>query len=636
MNRTATHIQDLTQSGLNLISQAISIYDNNLRLVVCNKRFQNMFDLPERFARSGASFYDTVEHLAQKGDYGDIADIPAFVAERVAMAEAFEPHYIERTRPNGTTISIEGNPLHQGGWVTVYTDITDTRAQEALLRDRSEGLSEALLSRSEALAQANRELQATVLALEEAKRELTLRESQLAHTSAMTPAHIAHLNADGIYTYSNRKLPSVLPGAPEELVGEHYSTVLGPSVCKQFEPGFQRVLQGDAPVLEFQDEDSERYLRVALTPDQDSDGNTLGAYILSMDVTAETQARAALTHTRRRELAAQLTSGLAHDFNNLLTVILGQQSKLADHPDVQKESETIRSAALRGCALIENLSNVASERPLHAVPVDLSAFMSDINRLVHAAVPDWVTLSITHDLPAEHIALDPGFAQDALLNLALNAAEACEPGGHISLSLRRKGDMLEIVVEDTGTGFSDDALQNAFAPFFSTKGNKIGRGLGLATVFDFAKMSGGRVRLRNRDEGGARVKLTLPYRPTPKAKPGMVLLVDDEPAVRETTRDLLLQMGHTVVEATTEAEALTLAQTLELTHVVTDLSLAGGETGVGLAAALQNAGYRLPTFVITGLPPHDPLRKTAASRFSVISKPLQYDALASALAQSHA
>jgi chromosome segregation ATPase len=128
------------------------------------------------------------------------------VRTRVEAARAFQPHYMERQRANGRWISVEGAPLPQGGWVTVYTDITEIKLQEQLLRARSEELSGQLFAHAERLSLANRELAATNAALAEAKRELTEIEARTRLTTEMMPAHIAHVNRDLVYTYSNRRL----------------------------------------------------------------------------------------------------------------------------------------------------------------------------------------------------------------------------------------------------------------------------------------------------------------------------------------------------------------------------------------------------------------------------------------------
>ena len=127
MDITEQRIKAMTTAGLNLIGQALSIYDSQLRLVVSNRRFQEMFDLPDNLIQPGALFEDTIRYLAKRGDYGPTNDVEAIVTARVEQALAFEPHYLERIRPNGQVISIEGAPLSQGGWVAVYTDITRTK-----------------------------------------------------------------------------------------------------------------------------------------------------------------------------------------------------------------------------------------------------------------------------------------------------------------------------------------------------------------------------------------------------------------------------------------------------------------------------------------------------------------------------
>ena len=239
----------MTQAGLNLIQQALSIYDRDLRLAVCNRRFQEMFSLPEALVTPGTPFEATIRFLVERGEYGAVPDPDAAVRTRVEQARAFQPHYMERTRANGRTISVEGSPLQQGGWVTVYTDITDIKAQEALLRGRSEELSEELLAHAERLAQTNRQLAATNAALEEAKRELTEMEARTRLVTEMMPAHIAHVGPDLIYSYSNRRLSSVMPGSLSDIVGRPVSEALGAGTFARIEPGLRKALGGERKCL---------------------------------------------------------------------------------------------------------------------------------------------------------------------------------------------------------------------------------------------------------------------------------------------------------------------------------------------------------------------------------------------------
>ncbi|WP_198007008.1 PAS-domain containing protein [Roseobacter sp. CCS2] len=622
----------LIQAGLNLIKQAISIYDQDLRLVLANLQFQRMFGLPDALVKPGGSFEETLRILAERGDYGELDDVDSFLAERVAQAKAFEPHYFERTRANGTTISVEGSPLQGGGWVAVYSDITELKTQEALLRSRSANLSEELISRSEELARANRTLTATVTTLEETKHQLLASQARLNLTNSMIPAHIARVNRDGIYTYTNHKLNSIVPGRANDIVGKHMTDALGPEVFEKISDAFAATLRGDAPVVEFEHKEVGRFNRVAFTPDIDENYQVVGAYLLSTNVTEQVRARQALAHTRRRELAAQLTSGLAHDFGNLLTIILGEQDRLSRLNGLPEEAlqyiETIKSAARRGGDLIAGLGELDTQRTINTRLTDFSSFIKKMTLLAQAAVPDRITLIVDNHVTASHLMIDAGFAQDALLNLVLNAIDAIKGEGTVTISVSvDPANFLTFCVKDTGPGFSPDALSNALAPFFTTKSDRTGRGLGLSTTFDFARSSGGTVRLANCETGGAQVSMLVPYLPAKPVVPGVVLLVEDNVDIRQTVRSYLQRMGHAVVETDNVSEAKTLALVGDVTFVVTDLILKTRDTGFELAQYLRERRSDLPVLIITGLPQDDPQCLAAAQAYRVLHKPFEFDAL---------
>ncbi|MGM0740632.1 MAG: hybrid sensor histidine kinase/response regulator [Pseudomonadota bacterium] len=623
----------MTMAGLNLIQQALSIYDSDLRLVVCNQRLREMFDLPGWLVTPGARFEDTIRFLAERGDYGDVGDVEGFVRTRVEQARAFEPHYMERTRANGRTISVEGTPLPEGGWVTVYTDITRTKRQEVLLRSRSEELSDQLLTYSEDLSAANRELSATITALEETKRQLTASEARARLTTEMMPAHIAHVGPDRRYTYSNRRLSTVLPGASSDIVGLPIEEVLGPQAYTAIAPRLDLAFRGEPSVFEFDHEPSSRRIRAAFTPDD----NLGGVYILSMDITEEAQTRAALQQTRRREIAAQLTSGLAHDFSNLLTIILGMQSKLqrmqpAPGPGADELITATIAAARRGGSLLNRIADMTGRREHRPVPTDLGAFLDELETLVRSTLPEGVSLSMRNLTGAHPFLLDPGMLQDSLLNLVLNARDACGGAGRIELTATRVQDTwLDFTVSDTGPGFSEQALSHALDPFFTTKGGE-GSGLGLTMVYDMTKLAGGRVQLANGDAGG-RVSLRLPMRPARETgAPGMILLVEDSPDLRGTVRDMLRDAGHAVIEAASVDEALALLADLpQISALLSDISLEGDRTGLDLVGDLPKG--HCPAYLMTSLPPDDPLHVAARERAPVLRKPFTAAQLAAFLQQ---
>jgi len=630
----------MTAAGLNLIQQALSIYDSDLRLAVCNRRFVEMFDFPQELSMPGATFQDTIRYLVARGEYGEVEDFDEAVAARVEAARTFQPHYLERLRPNGRWISVEGAPLATGGWVTVYTDITEIKMQEGLLRARSEELTEQVLANAERLSQANRALAATNAALEEAKRELTEMEARTRLTTEMMPAHIAHVGRDLRYTYSNRRLSSVMPGPgrPASILGLTGREALGETAFSKIEPYLHRALAGEASVFEFADEDSGRRIRAAFTPDQTNDGPIGGVYILSMDVTEEVQARSALMQTRKRELAAQLTSGLAHDFANLLTIILGLQGRLERMDlaaDAHEMVKATTAAARRGGTLLDRIAGISGKRELKPVITDMPQFLADLSVLAGPILPDHIALRITRDGLDVPLRLDAGMLQDALVNLILNARDAMgRHAGAITLTARALRDTwLEIVVEDNGPGFSAQALEHGMDPFFTTKGGE-GSGLGLAMVYDQISLAGGTVRLANRDGGGGRVTLRLPLRRVmPGRDPGLVLLVEDNVDIREGVREMLRSIGHSVIEAGSADEGLALANLPGVEIVLSDVTLPGTLTGVDLLEHLASVNKAVRAYLMTSLPAANPLRARGAAQFPVLTKPFDEGQLAAFLAR---
>ncbi|MDO5620931.1 MAG: PAS-domain containing protein [Paracoccus sp. (in: a-proteobacteria)] len=616
---TAARHAELTQSGLNLIAQAISIFDADLRLAVANQPFADLFALPDDLTRPGTSFEAIIRHMVERGEYGPQPDPEAAIRLRVDQARHFQPHYLERTRPDGRVISVEGAPLAQGGWIAVYTDITQIKAQEALLRARASEASEQLLAHAERLSAANRQLAATNAALAEAQRIASASEARVREITGMVPAHIAHMDRDYNYTFSNRQIGAVFPSAGPDVVGLPGDQVLGSDTFARIRPHMDAAMDGQPQVFEITDAPSGRRIRIALTPD----GTGSGVYILSTDVTAEVQSRETIAQTARRSLAAQMTSGLAHDFGNLLTIILGLQGRLAAAdlpPEAAADVAATLAAAQRGAALLDRINDLTAPHHDHMQPVDLSALLDGLAAMARPSLGAGITLELHAELPPGQVMLDDGALQDTLLNLLLNARDAMGDSGRITLTARLFGDWLEIRVKDTGPGFSEAALKRGLEPFFTTKGGQ-GSGLGLATVYDSVKAAGGLIRLDNGPAGsgiGARVRLLLPYRPV---KPRLILLAEDDPDIRATTRKMLTAMGHAVIEAASLAEAQALADLPDLSAILSDLQLGDG-SGADLAGGL-------PLLLMTALPANAPERATLPA--PVLQKPLDTGRLALAL-----
>ena len=615
----------MTRAGLNLIQQALSIYDADLRLVLSNRRFQEMFDLPKSLITPGASFADTIRHVAARGDYGPLDDLGAFVVERVEMAQSFTPHYMERTRGNGQVISVEGTPLPNGGWVTVYTDITQIKRQEDMLRARSEELSGQLSAYSQELSTTNRKLASTISALEQSQRDLQEIEARTRLTTEMMPAHIAHVGPDRRYTYSNKRLNLVMPGRPANIINRHIAEALGAQTYSLIEPHLNNALDGKSSVFEFTDELSSRRIRTAFTPDTSDPNQVSGVYVLSMDVTEEAQARATLQQQSKREMASHLTSGLAHDFSNLLTIIMGAQGRLSKFdlpPDARQLVDATLNAATRGGALLNSIADMVGNRAPHPQAITMKDVFDQLAPLSYSALDAQHNLILKPPKTDKQWLLDAGQLMDALLNLILNARDAIGQSGTITLAAKIvKDTWIEFVVTDTGQGFSKNALQHAFDPFFTTKGEN-GTGLGLSMVYDVAKMNGGSLVLQNGFRG-ARVTLRLPARQAiAQRPPGMALLVEDQTDLRDVFRNYLTGMGYSVIEASDAGEARALLGELsEITLILTDLQLKGEETGVDLISSLSDE--KPLVLFMSSLPTTHPLVISAQRMAPVLAKPFE-------------
>ncbi len=349
-----------------------------------------------------------------------------------------------------------------------------------------------------------------------------------------------------------------------------------------------------------------------------------GGFVLTItDMTRRAQAEAVLREAQKMQAIGQLTGGIAHDFNNLLTVILGNlefaSARLASEPALQTRIERATWAAQRGATLTGQLLSFARRQPLAPRPIDLAGAMPELVPLLRRTLGEHIDIRYVETAGLWPALADAAQLESAVLNLALNARDAMPGGGRLTIELANKvidedyarahaevaaGDYAMLAVSDTGCGMPPDVVARVFEPFFTTKPDGRGTGLGLAMVFGFVKQSGGHVKIYSEPGEGTTVRLYLP-RPTGGARPApvaarapvelprgsaSVLVVEDEPAVREIACAILGDLGYRVLEAADGEEALRVfgahaaAVDLLLTDVVLPGPLRGRELAERLAA----------------------------------------------------
>jgi PAS domain S-box-containing protein len=387
--------------------------------------------------------------------------------------------------------------------------------------------------------------------------------------------------------------------------------------------------------------------------DDDSEPQIFGVI---MDATERHELEERLAQAHKMEAVGQLTGGVAHDFNNLLTVVLGNIDIMARRSeDGVKRAlriDAIRQAAERGRDLTRQLLAFSRRQNLQPVTVDVRRLVEEFCPLIRQAVGDAITVRL--DLGDEPLraSIDVTQMEAALLNLAVNARDAMEGGGTLTISASAlaaadpsglPAGAICLAVEDTGTGMSPEVRARVFEPFFTTKDVGRGSGLGLSQVYGFVQQSEGHVRISSEADVGTRFEILLPVSTEPIEAPASkptceemaggserILVAEDDPAVLRLTVDLLEGLGYQVVSATTADEALAvLRQDPKIALLFSDVVMPGGTSGIALAAAAQRERKALRILLTSGFIGHKELLDGADH--AILDKPYEASVLAAKL-----
>ncbi|WP_416412200.1 ATP-binding protein [Pantoea sp. App145] len=330
----------------------------------------------------------------------------------------------------------------------------------------------------------------------------------------------------------------------------------------------------------------------------------------------------ALLHSQKMKAVGQLTGGLAHDFNNLLAVIIGSLALTVDQlppGTLASRIERARQAADRAAQLTQRLLAFSRKQALYPRAVSVVDLVDNLQGLLQHSLLPGQQLVIEAERPGWPAWIDAGQLENALMNLVVNARDAMEKqSGTIRLRVWHQqcdeGDRVTIEVIDHGCGMSAEVQTQVFEPFFTTKAIGSGSGLGLSMVYGFVRQSGGQIELETAPGQGTTVRLLLPRAPD-VAQPAsvvaphllsasadrLVLVLDDEPAVRQTLCEHLHQLGYLTLECGDGESALTLLrQTPDIELLISDLMLPGNLNGADVIRQAQQQWPQLATLLISG------------------------------------
>jgi PAS domain S-box-containing protein len=450
--------------------------------------------------------------------------------------------------------------------------------------------------------------------LEQAERAA---KETLAAVIDASPVAIICLSPERKVTIWSRAAEQIFGYAADEVLGKPYALVPADGEA-EYAQLFARALAGDTlrdiRVTRRRKDGSPVEVSFDAAALHGPDGVTAIAYALT-DITERNRMEQQLRQSQKMDAIGQLTGGVAHDFNNLLTVITGTVDILADgvadRPELATIAQLIREAADRGAELTARLLAFARKQPLQPRNTDGNEAVMEAAKLLVPALGEQIDIEWKLADNVWPALVDPAQLVTALLNLAVNARDAMPDGGKLTLETSNvyldetyakahnevePGPYVMFAVSDTGPGIPVAIRDKVFEPFFTTKDVGKGTGLGLSMVYGFVKQSRGHIKLYSEEGLGTTLKIYLPRAASAAddreqiqtARPGdgseTILVVEDDPTVRQSVTLQLESLGYRSIMAANAAEALSIIDDgAAFDLLFTDLVMPGPMNGNQLA-----------------------------------------------------
>ncbi len=382
------------------------------------------------------------------------------------------------------------------------------------------------------------------------------------------------------------------------------------------------------------------------------------------DITEHRQTEEALRRAQKMDAIGQMAGGIAHDFNNIISIIQGNinllEQQIASDDKAKKRIESIRHSSERAAKLTRQLLSFSRHEAFSVKATNVNEVISSIDNLITQSITPQVEVEYHYDKDLWLTDIDPGDLEDALLNLVLNARDALNGRGKLTIETYNStldknycmhnpgvvaGDYVQLTVSDNGSGITQEQQVHIFDPFYTTKEQGKGTGLGLSMVFGFVKRSGGHIKVYSEPDIGSTFRLYLPRSSAaqhedetngsnnvlPHKGEETILIVDDELALLELVEELLQALGYKTITASSGVEALQrLAESPEVALLFSDVVMPGGINGYELAEQAVELYPDLKVILTSGYTKMASARNGQA-RFNadLISKPYKLSDLTS-------
>ncbi len=396
-------------------------------------------------------------------------------------------------------------------------------------------------------------------------------------------------------------------------------------------------------------------LDVSVQPVKDGDGGIMYLLFEARDITELKAAQEQLRQSQKMEALGQLTGGIAHDFNNLLTVVVGGLdllTKRIEDDKLRRYAGNALTAAERGARLTGQLLAFSRVQRLEVRATNIAPLIDNMRPLLRNVLGPGIEKRFDLDEEVVPVLADPTQVEVAVLNLAINARDAMPNGGVLTFVTRKvevdndpdlePGDYIELCISDTGVGMPADVRERAFEPFFTTKEVGKGTGLGLSMVYGMARQSGGVARIESDSGRGTTVSLFFRaagdhHREHGAAgeaddhgghlTPGVakILVIDDDPDVREFISESLAEQGYDVYQANDGKSGLSAFAAEKPDLVVVDFIMPG-LSGADVASRILSTHPDQPILFVSGYSETDSIRRIAPNA-PLLTKPFRAEAL---------
>lgn len=442
---------------------------------------------------------------------------------------------------------------------------------------------------------------------------------------------------DGALSYWNPSAEDLYGWIRTEVLGQSVEELLSadPGTFRVARQTLEREGEWTGELTQLHKDGSAITVDARWTLIRDEDGAPLHVLAIHTDITEKKRLLAQFLRAQRLESIGTLAGGIAHDLNNVLAPILMSIELLKldeDDPETLETLSTIEGSSRRGADMVRQVLSFSRGVEGDRVPVRVGHVLDDLSRVFQDTFPKNITLQIDDSEDLVEIAGDPTQIHQVFLNLAVNARDAMPDGGRLSISarnlrieegspevghgVREPGSYVEVTVTDTGTGMGEEVQARMFDPFFTTKELGKGTGLGLSTVSAIVKAHGGDLKVWSRPGEGSSFVILLPAAQEPaesaerssrgdaltRGQGEMILVVDDDPAIRAVTRRTLTAFGYRVVEAVDGMEALEVygRRGADIDLVLTDVMMPVME-GPELVRTIRRINPRVRVIVTSGL-----------------------------------